>query len=109
MPRDAAAETDRTVEVIPALRVASPWRVLTVEPIDYGRLHVTFVDGTAGTVDLRELLANAQGTVFDPLRDPGEFRAVNVRVGAVSWPCGADLAPDAMHRAIRERGVWVVS
>jgi hypothetical protein len=29
-------------------------------------------------------------------------------LAAVQWPNGADLAPDAMHDAIRERGAWVV-
>jgi len=26
--------------------------------------------------------------------------------GAYRWPTGADLAPDALFDAIRERGVW---
>jgi hypothetical protein len=31
-----------------------------------------------------------------------------VVLGAVQWPNGADLAPDAMYDAIRERGQWIL-
>jgi len=48
------------------------------------------------------------GTIFEPLRDPVIFAQVRVELGAIQWPNGADLAPDAMYEAIRERGVWVV-
>jgi hypothetical protein len=74
-------------------------------------LHVTFVDGTAGMLDLRPLLASAgiEATIFAPLRDAAEFERVTVTLGAVTWACGADLAPDAMHHIICDRGEWVVS
>jgi hypothetical protein len=29
-------------------------------------------------------------------------------MGAVHWPSGADLAPDAMYDAIRQGGIWTV-
>jgi len=48
------------------------------------------------------------GTVFEPLRDPAIFARADIVLGAVQWPNGADLAPDAMYDAIRERGVWVL-
>ena len=48
------------------------------------------------------------GTVFEPLRDPAMFGEVRVVMGAVQWPNGADLAPDAMYDAFREGGVWVL-
>ena len=74
------------------------------------RLSVTFVDGTTGDVDLGAFLSDAKinGTVFEELRDPATFSQVQVVLGAVQWPNGADLAPDTMYDAIRERGVWVV-
>jgi hypothetical protein len=46
--------------------------------------------------------------IFEPLRDPAIFVQDQVVLGAVQWPNGADLAPDAMYDAIRERGVWVL-
>jgi len=29
--------------------------------------------------------------------------------GVVTWPGEIDLAPDAMHQAIRETGQWIVT
>jgi hypothetical protein len=67
-------------------------------------LRVTFVDGTSGEVRLGRFLGSARvsGTVFEPLRDPEVFRQVRVDLAAVTWPNGADLAPDAMY-ALSER------
>lgn len=48
------------------------------------------------------------GSVFEPLREPAGFAKVGIVMGAVAWPGGADLAPDAMYDAIRERGVWTL-
>jgi hypothetical protein len=33
---------------------------------------------------------------------------VTIEHGAVTWPGELDLAPDAMHDAIRQHGVWVL-
>ena len=64
---------------------------------DY-KLFVEFADGASGTVDLSDRLF---GPVFEPLRDPLVFRQVAVdEFGAVAWPNGADLAPDAIHRQL---------
>jgi len=46
--------------------------------------------------------------VFETLRDEELFRQVKETLGAVSWPDNLDLAPDAMHHAINERGIWVL-
>lgn len=74
------------------------------------RLEVTFVDGTAGEVRMKEFLEGetVTGTVFEPLRNPQLFGQVHVVLGAVGWPTGADLAPDAMYDAIRAHGYWTV-
>jgi hypothetical protein len=84
--------------------------VTSVAALPGARLRVTFVDGTAGEVDMRAFLSDPKpdGTVFEPLRDPAIFVQARVVLGAVQWPNGADLAPDAMYDTIRERGVWVL-
>jgi hypothetical protein len=71
---------------------------------------VTFVDGTSGEVDLQAFLGRSGGSlgVFAPLRDPELFARARVVLGAVEWPSGPDLAPDAMYDAIREHGRWVL-
>lgn len=61
-------------------------------------LHLLFDDGTRGEIDLSERLF---GPVFDPLRDPLLFAQVRIdEFGAVCWSNGADLAPDALYRAL---------
>jgi Protein of unknown function (DUF2442) len=59
-------------------------------------LRLAFNDGTRKTVDVRPLLT---GPVFEPLRDPAYFaRAELDRVcGTVTWPNGADFAPEALY------------
>ena len=103
-------QANRAPEVEPALRHTVPWRVTSVTALPDARLRVTFVDGTAGEVDMRAFLGNPKldGTVFEPLRDPTMFAQAHVVLGAIQWPNGADLAPDAMYDAIREHGVWVL-
>jgi len=110
MQPDADPEVDRAPEVAPPIRHTVPWRLTSVSVLPGSRLRVTFVDGTAGEVDLRSFLSNPKldGTVFEPLRDPATFAQVGVVLGAVQWLNGADLAPDAMCDAIRERGIWVL-
>ncbi len=70
-------------------------RVVSVRPLDGYSLAIVFDDGTHGVVSLKDRLF---GPVFEPLRDPAVFRQVFVdEFGAVSWPNGADLAPDAIY------------
>jgi hypothetical protein len=59
---------------------------------------------------LRPFLASVRaiGTVFEPLRDPAVFSRASVQLGAVEWPGGVDLAPDAMHDEIRRNGEWIL-
>lgn len=88
-----------------------PWRVTSVATLPGFRRHVTFVDGTSGEVDLQGFLERPEvrAGVFAPLRDPAFFGRARVVLGAVEWPGGPDLAPDAMYDAIREHGRWVIA
>ncbi len=87
-----------------------PWRVISVTALPDARLWVSFVDGTTGEVHMKPFLSNpnVDGTVFAPLRDPSVFAQARVVLGAVQWPNGADLAPDAMYDAVRDKGVWIL-
>lgn len=101
-------ETDPAAGVTPPIRSTAPWRVRTVKALPHMRLQVSFVDGTVGEVDLSHFLADpkVKGTVFQSLRQRAQFDRVEVLLGAIRWPNGADLAPDAMYDAIRECGSW---
>lgn len=59
-----------------------------------------FRDGTFGEIDLeRELW----GEVFEPLKDLEYFRSFRLdpELGTVSWPNGADFAPEFLHDNVR--------
>jgi len=70
------------------------------------RLRVAFADGLVGLVDMSTLVHSPKAGVFAALRDSSLFAQAALDYGAVSWPGELDLAPDAMHAAIREHGEW---
>lgn len=75
--------------------------VVSVEPTEGYRLLLTFDDGTVGEVDVGALVRFVG--VFEPLRDPAEFRKVRVdaEAGTVAWPNGADLDPLVLYSKVR--------
>ena len=69
-----------------------------VKALENYNLEVHFDDGTRGVVSLQDRLF---GPVFEPLIDPEFFRQATVdEFGAVCWPNGADLAPDALYERV---------
>jgi hypothetical protein len=64
---------------------------------------VRFADGVEGEVDLSDEL---HGEVFLPLKEKKLFRAlaVNPDWHTVSWPNGADLAPEFLYAAVTAAG-----
>jgi hypothetical protein len=84
----------------------SPWRVTVVEALPGFKLRVAFADGLTGMVDMSGLVHSPKAGVFAALADPFLFAQVKLDYGAVAWPGELDLAPDAMHSAIQEHGVW---
>ena len=108
MQSHADAKEDRAAELTPPVHPRAPWRLANVEALPEFRLRVRFNDGTEGTVELAEFLNSASAGVFAALRDESLFRQARIVLGAVTWPGDLDLAPDAMHQAIREHGTWIV-
>ncbi len=69
--------------------------VKSVKVLGNYRLELVFSDGSRGEIDLA---ARLFGPIFEPLRDSNLFNRVFVdEFGAVCWPNGADLAPDALY------------
>ncbi|HZB87325.1 MAG TPA: DUF2442 domain-containing protein [Terracidiphilus sp.] len=81
------------------------WSVVAVEPTSALELAVRFKDGTEGKVRFEQ--SHLSG-VFEALKSPEVFRQARVESGAVTWPGEIDLAPDAMYRAIKNSGEWVL-
>ena len=59
------------------------------------RIHLVFNDGVENTVDFSAWL---QGPVFQPLREQAYFRRFFIEGGTVTWPNGADIAPETLHQ-----------
>jgi hypothetical protein len=64
------------------------------EYVDGHRLRLEFSDGVEGVVDFFPWL---DGPVFEPLRELSFFRRFFLEGGTVSWPNGADIAPETLH------------
>ena len=74
------------------------------------KIEVTFADGTFGTVDLAPRLSQGPlGDGFDALCDEHVFSQVFLDHGALTWPGGIDLAPDAMYQRIRSAGTSILA
>ena len=77
-------------------------KVLEVRPLGGYKLWLRFQDGLTGTVDLSTEL---WGPVFEPLKDPAFFSRVTIHpeLETVTWPNGADLAPEFLYKAAQQR------
>ncbi len=74
-------------------------KIVFVRALPDWQLELRFSDGTQGVVSVKDQLF---GPVFEPLKDPAIFAQVTIdEFGAICWPCGADLAPDALYAVIR--------
>jgi len=62
------------------------------------RVWLKFDDGLEGEVDLGSEL---RGEVFEHLRDKSYFAAFRVEQ-TLTWPNGADFAPEFLHELVRE-------
>jgi hypothetical protein len=67
-------------------------------------VRLRFEDGTTAEVDLRDY--PSRGTIFRPLADVSYFKRFAVMGGTLTWPNGADIAPERLHElAVRCRAV----
>lgn len=70
-------------------------KITAVAVRSHGVLELTFADGLVGEVDV---LARMRGPVFASAltRDGFAEATLDEESGAVTWPGGADLAPDTL-------------
>lgn len=78
--------------------------ITEVEVARHGVLRLTFADGLRGEVDVLDRL---HGAVFQTARTREGFAQVEVdsETGTVTWPGGADLAPDTLYERVSS-GAW---
>lgn len=76
-------------------------KVVELKLLEGYRLWLRFHDGKSGTVDLSGEL---WGPMFEPLKDLALFAqaAIDPELETVTWPNGADLAPEFLYRAVQQ-------
>ncbi|MEQ1893004.1 MAG: DUF2442 domain-containing protein [Planctomycetota bacterium] len=76
--------------------------VVAVRALGGYRVWLRFEDGLEGELDLGETIT-FRG-VFAKLRNEREFARVRVdpELGTITWPGGADLAPEKLYRLLVE-------
>jgi hypothetical protein len=60
---------------------------------DY-RIRISFNDASQGDVDLSTSLS---GPIFEPLRNLEYFKTFSIDGHTLTWPNGADFAPEYLH------------
>jgi len=85
------------------------WSISHFKVLPNYKIEVSFADGTSGIADLAPRLSQGQlGDGFDALCDERVFAQAHLEHGALTWPGGIDLAPDAMYQRIRTSGMSIL-
>lgn len=86
------------------------WSIVRFRLLSNYQVEVAFADGTSGITDLSPRLSQGSlGDGFDPLCDQELFSQAYLEHGALTWPGGINLAPDAMYQRIRASGICTLA
>ena len=79
-------------------------KIVKVETLGDFRLRLRFSDGTEGTRDFSDIVAEG-GPMVAPLKEPNFFARVFIELGTLTWPNGFDLDTIALHDEMKVSGV----
>ncbi len=71
--------------------------LLSVRYLGGRKFAVSFSDGSAGTLDMGEYLANRNGPLLEQLGDESYLSRGFVEAGAFAWPNGLELSPEKLY------------
>jgi hypothetical protein len=77
------------------------WKLNDVTAVEYRGGHVyriRFDDGLEGDMDFSAYIG--RGPVFRPFADLSFFQRARVEGGTITWPNGADIAPETLYEMI---------
>ncbi|MGF7151660.1 hypothetical protein FHS96_005328 [Sphingomonas zeicaulis] len=78
-------------------------KIIAIRPGGTMRLDLVFSDGAHGIWSAEELIA--RDTVLTrPLADPDYFARAFIEGGALAWPNGLELSPNALHQRLDSSG-----
>jgi hypothetical protein len=77
------------------------WDMNEVTKVEYRGEYVYYIifdDGVEGEVDLSAYIS--RGPIFGPLKGKTLFSKATVEGGTISWPNGADIAPETLYEKL---------
>jgi hypothetical protein len=104
MPSQTATQENSAAGVIPA----APWRIQAVSVLPDYRLALTFRDGLTGIADLSAIKSCQNSGIFGLLANADFFAQVQIELGVLVWPNGADLDPAWLHENLGTHKTWSV-
>lgn len=104
MPSQTTTKENPTTGVIPA----APWRIQTVSVLPNYQLALTFRDGTTGIADFSAIRTSSIPGIYAPLKNAELFAQVQIELGVLTWPNGADIDPAWLHENLSQRQLWSI-
>ncbi|MBI1871046.1 MAG: DUF2442 domain-containing protein [Chlamydiae bacterium] len=77
------------------------WNLNDVILIKYKKDYIYFVefdDGKKGEINFQNI--DRWGPIFKPLKDKNVFKTARIQGGTLSWPNGADIAPETLYERL---------
>ena len=104
MSSQTATQENSAAGVIPA----APWRIEAVSVLPEFRLALTFRDGLTGIADFSAIKASKNNGIYEALADADFFAQVQITLGVLTWPNGADMDPVWLYDNLATNKSWPV-
>lgn len=104
MPSQTATQENPATGPIPA----AAWRIHAVSVLPGHRLALTFRDGSTRIADFSGIGAASNPGGYAPLADLDFFGRVQIELGVLTWPNGADIDPAWLHENLANSKTWSV-